>query len=69
MIFEVYGGQSQRWNFMRPILSNNIQFVSVCDNLDQGTKEHGIRIQTRDQWMKMEILGDQEGDQGMKMGI
>ena len=31
----------------------NFKFVSVCDNIDQGTKECGISIPIRDQEMNM----------------
>ena len=38
----------------RHSLSNNIQFVSVYDHLDKGTKEYEIGIRTMDQGMNTE---------------
>ena len=38
MIIEVDDDQIQRENVTRYILSDNIKFVSVCDNLYRGTK-------------------------------
>ena len=44
------------------ILSKNIKLLSVCDNLDQGTNEYGIRIRTWYRGMNMEII--QDGTEG-----
>ena len=58
MIIEVDDDQSQRENVMRPILSNNIKFVSVCDHINPSTKEYGIKIRTRDLGMNMGRIRD-----------
>ena len=63
MIIEVNDDQSQRENVIRHILSKNIKFVSVYDNIYQVTKEYGIGIQTRDQGMNMERVRDWNLDQ------
>ena len=55
MIIEVDDDQIHRENVMRHILSSNIKLLFVCDHIYGGTKEYGIRIQTRDLEMKMGI--------------
>ena len=48
----------------RHIFSTNIEFVSICDNLDRVTKEYDIGTQTRDRGMNMEIVQDWYLNQG-----
>ena len=62
----IYYYHLPRISVTRHNLSHNIKFVSVCDNLDQGTKEYGIGIKIRDRGMNTEIVQDHNSNQKMR---
>ena len=62
----IYYYHLPRISVTRHILSHNIKFVSVCDNLDRGTKEYGIGIKIMDRGMNTEIVQDHNSNQKMR---